>query len=50
MPMPGGSVLGLDYIHQSVSDPIVAQPTLRLCLGDGTDHVMLEETGCASIH
>lgn len=50
MPKPEGSVLELYHIHQSVPDPIIVQPTLRLCLGDASDYIMLEETGRASVH
>ena len=50
MPKPEGFALELHHIHQSVPDPMVAQPTLRLCLGNGSDHLMLEETCRATIH
>ena len=50
MPKPEGLVLELNHIHQGVPDPMVTQLTLRLCLGNTSDHVMLEETGRALIH
>ena len=50
MPNPEGPALELDHIHQSVPDPIIPQPTLRLCYGDTTDHVMLEKASRALIH